>query len=555
MSSLIKESDMLTMSELNRRILRLGQQGLARQVFLARVSEELLQFTDCDALELRLADEMLQYLWHYSAAGGGFFYESEFMTQPDGSLVPCLESENFQEAVCSELFKIRYNAELNYYYSRQSILISDTYHDKHYSNGEGNTLGDETGYGSMIFISFITDDDIPGLLIIKKERCGFINPEDKLLFESLAQTLGIAIAFRRSQYALGERLKELSCLHSISKLLQESDLNMDETFEKLVSIIPESFQYPDETACNLKIREINYKTASYRESSRNLCTTIISDREIVGELTICLLDSHLDFLPEEHDLCESICLATGALYRKLLSEKERKETEEKLRQADRLATIGQLAAGIAHELNEPLSNILGYAQLASESACDKQLVEDLQKIINSSLHAREIVRKLLLFSRQMPMHKKQLNLNDIIDESLEIVGNRLNKHNIELRLVLEENLPDLTADSSQLKQVVINLLVNAEQAMPSGGRLMISTIHKEGKIELEVKDSGTGMSESVQKKIFLPFFTTKSQGEGTGLGLAVVHGIVKTHGGTIKVKSGLDQGTSIRIILPITEKY
>jgi len=140
----------------------------------------------------------------------------------------------------------------------------------------------------------------------------------------------------------------------------------------------------------------------------------------------------------------------------------------------------------------------------------------------------------------------------VISESLQIVGSRINKHSISLKLDLEENLPEITVDTSQLKQVIINLLVNAEQAMPGGGLLEIITRTGSNEhIKIKIKDNGVGMNRSTLKKIFLPFFTTKELGEGTGLGLSVVHGIVKAHGGTIKVRSIIDEGTTVILNFPI----
>ncbi len=543
---------MLTMHELNKRILQSAQQGLARLVFLKRLSEELISYTGCDALELRLADELLQYIWHYAGSGESGFRKCSFKTSADGYLIPCLENGSINEQVCEELFRERYNPELKFHYRKQSILVDDAYHDQRYIDQSGNTLGKETKYGSLIYVSFVTNQDIPGLLILKKRESSFFSRDDELLYENLAQILGIAIAFRRSQFALDERVKELTCLHSISKLLQEEDLTWAETFQKLVKLIPASFQYPELTGCRLQINRKSYKSHDFPVTSKKMSQNIFLGRERVGEITVSIQNPELDFLIEEYDLLSSIAGATGVLYRKLQSEEEKREIEERLRQADRLATIGQLAAGIAHELNEPLSNILGYAQLIEGDLPKKSSVsEDLSKIISSSLHAREIVRKLLLFARQMPINKTQVNINEIIQESLQIVSSRFAKHNIQLKLDLDGALPDIMADSSQLKQVVINLLVNAEQAMPDGGKLKISTQNLKQNIEIEIKDSGTGMSKSVQKKIFLPFFTTKESGEGTGLGLAVVDGIVKAHGGSIKVRSAIDEGTCVTLSFPI----
>jgi C4-dicarboxylate-specific signal transduction histidine kinase len=240
---------------------------------------------------------------------------------------------------------------------------------------------------------------------------------------------------------------------------------------------------------------------------------------------------------------------------------ERKEAEEdkarlqqQLIHADRLATIGQLAAGVAHELNEPLGSILGFAQLIQKCPeIPKQAEQDVQKIIKASLYTREVIKKLMVFARQMPPKKAQVNLNQVVGEGLYFLESRCTKAGIEVVRQLAADIPEITADPAQLNQVLVNLVVNAVQAMPGGGTLTIRTKASNASVMLIVEDTGIGMGEETREKAFLPFFTTKDMNEGTGLGLAVVHGIVTSHGGSIDVKSELGQGTVFEIRLPVME--
>ena len=235
------------------------------------------------------------------------------------------------------------------------------------------------------------------------------------------------------------------------------------------------------------------------------------------------------------------------------AEENRAKLEEQLRQADRLATIGQLAAGIAHELNEPLGVTLGFAQLLKKDIeLPKQAMQDVEKIERASLHARDVIKKLMVFARQAPPHMTQVNLNSIVEEGLYFLGPRCAKSDIQTKLLLAPNLPEVAADASQLHQVLVNLAVNAIQAMPDGGNLTIQTHSEEGSVTLVVKDTGIGMSKKIRRQIFLPFFTTKDINEGTGLGLAVVHGIITSHNGTIDVKSAPGRGTTFAVSLPLT---
>ena len=222
--------------------------------------------------------------------------------------------------------------------------------------------------------------------------------------------------------------------------------------------------------------------------------------------------------------------------------------------ADRLATIGQLSAGVAHELNEPIGSIMGFAQLIQKNPdVPEQAQKDIEKIMKASLHAREVIKKLMIFARQMPPQKTSLNLNQIIEEGLYFLESRCAKEGIKVVRELAKTLPEITADPAQMTQVLVNIIVNAIQAMPEGGQLTIQTKVSGKHVLLIIEDTGIGMEKKELKHIFLPFFTTKDVGKGTGLGLAVVHGIVTSHGGSIHVESKVNEGTRFTLQLPIPD--
>jgi signal transduction histidine kinase len=246
---------------------------------------------------------------------------------------------------------------------------------------------------------------------------------------------------------------------------------------------------------------------------------------------------------------------------------ELKQTQEKMVQQERLAAVGQLAAGIAHDFNNILTTILGFAELMQISPDTPAAMQsDLQKIIASSQRAAHLVRQLLDFSRKTIRQPKQFDLASFTKESVKFLERTI-PENIQTNLDLEPGDYMIEADLTQLQQVITNLAVNARDAMPTGGKLRIGlarvvcadNIHCalcnqpiEGEwVQLEVTDTGSGISADILPRIFEPFFTTKKVGEGTGLGLSQVSGIVVQHQGHIRVESQVGQGTTFTIYLPV----
>ena len=257
------------------------------------------------------------------------------------------------------------------------------------------------------------------------------------------------------------------------------------------------------------------------------------------------------FLPEERQLLQAIAGQVSLMIGIRLANERRAQLEDQLRHADRLAKVGQLTAGVAHELNEPLAAILGFAQLAAKKIdAPEQAGRYLERIIQSSLHAREIIRKMLLFSSPGVHRTSRVDLNRVLTEGLAFLEPRFAKSAIRVVTDFAPDLPPIEADSAQLTQVLVNLVLNALHAMADGGTLTLRTERGEGTVRLVVADTGTGMDAATLEQIFLPFFTTREVDQGTGLGLSVVHGIVTAHGGTIDVQSNPGRGTVCTITLP-----
>ena len=234
---------------------------------------------------------------------------------------------------------------------------------------------------------------------------------------------------------------------------------------------------------------------------------------------------------------------------------DRDELERRLVQADKLSSIGLLAAGVAHEVNTPLAVISTYAQmLAKQISGDEQKFKLLDKIAKQTFRASEIVNSLLSFSRTSPTEFVEVDLNKVIRETLTLIEHQLEKASIEVKLTLESGLPGVKANSGKLQQVFLNLFLNARDAMETGGTLAIRTWNEDGFARIEVADSGQGIPPEHLERIYDPFFTTKGSRKGTGLGLSVTYGIVREHGGAIRVESRPGAGARFHVELPLARK-
>ena len=212
---------------------------------------------------------------------------------------------------------------------------------------------------------------------------------------------------------------------------------------------------------------------------------------------------------------------------------------------------------MAHELNNPLQGIVTYSSLLLEKeTCDEPSRKNIEKIATQANRCREIIRSLLDFSRQKKPVKTLTNINALLRGCVSLVENQSQFHNISIVQNLDESLPLIVVDPSQIERVFLNLIINAAEAMNGGGTLTLTTNLgvNEKTIEIEVKDTGHGISIENMEKIFNPFFTTKEIGHGVGLGLAISYGIVKEHNGEITVESEYGKGATFTVILPVTVK-
>jgi PAS domain S-box-containing protein len=391
------------------------------------------------------------------------------------------------------------------------------------------------------------------------------------VFRDVSEKCQAETALRKQAHSLSERVKELDCLHDISRIV-ERDSSFEEMFIEIANCIPSAWQYPEITCARILINDQNFETNNFNESSWNQACDITAHGKRAGVLEVFYLKQKPEidegpFLKEERNLVNSIAEMIGKIIeRKVMGEKKR-ELETQLQQAQKMEAIGTLAGGIAHDFNNILGGIIGYAELARMKVPEgSNVIAYLDKMIKASDRAADLIKQILTLSRQHKQKQRPVQVTHIIKETLSLLRATL-PSTIEIRQDLAKDAGVVNADPTQMHQVIMNLATNAGHAMQeAGGVLEVSLANVElddlsvvkhldlnagSYLRLTVSDTGHGMTSEIMERIFDPYFTTKDMGEGTGLGLSVTHGIVKTHRGTITVYSEPRKGTTFHVYLPL----
>lgn len=350
---------------------------------------------------------------------------------------------------------------------------------------------------------------------------------------------------------LTERVKELECLYNISRIVTIHKNDIKKALELIIEEIPKGWQHPNLVCAYLKYGENELGTKPKNEKFQSVTLQIAPN--VKGELFIYYKAPSQEvisevFLREEQALLNQIGYEISSLIELDLKKKQELVIQEKLRFNDRLNVLGELTAGIAHELNTPLGNIIGYTELLQKDEKDFDKKNDLEKVLKSAMHAREIVKKLMFFSCEMPTQFKKVDLNKLIKDAIDLLKIQLSNKSIKVNMRCSEDLPKLNLDAIQFTQVIFNIVLNAIDAMENEGLLTISTNKMHKDVRLRISDNGGGIPKDAIDKLFQPFYTNKSQ-NGTGLGLSVSHGIVQAHKGRIEVDSTVGKGTQFTIIL------
>ncbi|HQO91616.1 MAG TPA: ATP-binding protein [bacterium] len=545
------------------RLLGLADKGTLISEYLQEISKIILDFSKARQLNF-IVNDIRNYYRLSSDADGEWVVTAaiQFKEIPDFITRNSTETtiEHLERAV---YFKYLKSSELMTVSG--GLFIPDTSSQFELSAGYG-TIRNKfnvrvvTDFKSILILPIRIGSETIGILSLKWAEKKDLTVEEIGLYQYIFDILGFARSHRQAKFHLGERIKELTTIFQITRLGAEKNNSIDDIMEGAVEIIPPGFLVPEFACCRIVYMNRTFKSRNFASSKHTLVEEIFVNGEKNGfvEVGYTKEKSSLDkgpFLKEERPMLKTIARELGLIAERKHFEDEKEKLQQQLLHADRLVTVGQLTAGVAHELNEPLGGILGFAQLIKKYGEINDTVEkDVDKIIKAALHAREIIRKLMLFSRQMPPDKVLFNINERIDDGLYLLENRIKKSSIILKKELQPDLPLIKIDPSQFHQVLVNLVVNAIQAMPEGGTLTIKTENLINNISLTVRDTGIGMTDEQKGKIFIPFYTTKGINEGTGLGLPVVLGIVQSHGGSISVESKPGKGSAFTVKFPVTNE-
>ena len=358
-----------------------------------------------------------------------------------------------------------------------------------------------------------------------------------------------------AEQKLKERIKELTCLYEVTSLIVNCDYDdMETALLGIVQCLQRAWQFNEDTYVLLSNSDYFIKTEEKGEDYVFLESFITVFNKPRGEIKVGYPSPKYqlkDFLEEEQQLLDNVCLKVG----NLLERKEIKEKEEHIRrqveQSDRLRILGEITAGIAHELNTPLANILGFTELLKERVSnDPQASKDLDKIITNTIFSREVVKKLMFFACEMPETREVINVVEVIEEAINMLRTTLRQNEVACEFQHSQDTIELRIDKIQLTQVVFNLIVNAIYFAPPKSVISVSLMMEKDNVILKIADQGPGIPEASKAHIFDPFFTTKPVGEGSGLGLSVVHDIVQSHQGSIAVRPNTPTGTIFTLKFP-----
>jgi len=356
------------------------------------------------------------------------------------------------------------------------------------------------------------------------------------------------------EYTLRERLKELTCMYEVTSIIVNSDFEkLELSLKSIAFCLKKALQHESEAEVLIVCYETDIAIGQPHTDYVHIKAPIKVFNEPNGSIEVRYPShkySEQEFLEEETKLLSNICLEIG----NLIERKQIKEKEELIRKQmernDRLNILGEITAGIAHELNTPLTSIIGFTELLDEQIKDELVQSDLSKIKENALYCREIVKKLMFFACEVPQQIQEILLNPVLQNVLNLLSPAFKKKDVVANLKMEDTCIGIKADEIQLTQVLFNIIMNALYYSPPKATIDIQASKGQKGIVILIQDQGPGIDDTLSDKIYEPFYTTKPVGEGSGLGLSVVHGIMSSHKGSISFYANSPSGTVFELCFP-----
>jgi two-component system NtrC family sensor kinase len=395
---------------------------------------------------------------------------------------------------------------------------------------------------STLDAPFVIEGEVRGLLRLASEQPDAFDADAQRTFFTAANQLSIAL-----ERALAQQQAERAHLASLAESLADGIILVDASL-RVTSMNPAAREFLSELTGEAVAEGVSLETEALAGVARDVLASgrPAEPRELsAGRRHLIATGATLAGSPEG-----------SAAVVVLRDVTEERLMQERLLQSEKMVSVGQLVSGVAHELNNPLTGIMGFAQLLMARELDGETKRDIETIHSEAERAAKIVQNLLSFARRRRAEKELTNVNLLLERVLELRNYDLRVKNIEAALDLDPKLPDTMLDANQIQQVFLNVIINAEQAMLADGgegTLTVQTRVHQGSIRIVFRDTGPGMTPETLRRIFDPFFTTKDTGEGTGLGLTISYGIIDQHGGKIWAESRPGHGSTFYIDLPIIQ--
>jgi PAS domain S-box-containing protein len=502
---------------------------------------------------------------------------------------------------------------------KKPLVIPDTIKDL---RSAGSRATKEAGVRALVAVPILSKSKVIGLIVVNSYSPGRVSSDVVSLISSIASQAAGAIENAKLYKQVSQKVNELSALHLVGNTLVSS-LDVTDLLGEVVTVLGKSFGYnycsilpldrkkmeltigaahgvPQRTIRNLRINAAEggitgwvartgkplYVPDVHQDSrylsgikgiKSELAVPLKRGKEIIGVLDVESKEAN-GFGDRDLRVLTTVAaqMAMAIENAKLFEKAKRaykdlKAAQANVVQAGKMAAVGQLAAGIAHELNNPIGGIMGYAQFALKKMQLIDVTEEHEEEIaqlerylgyieRESQRCKNIVQNLLNFSRTSPLGYQPTDVNHVIRESFQFLEHELTLNNIVVSKTLSKRLPLIMGNENQLQQVFLNMIMNAHKAMPHQGTLTVTTRRVKDDerckdyVEVVFSDTGCGIAQEHIDRIFEPFFTTRKIGEGTGLGLSVSYRIVKNHGGEILVNSKIDQGSTFVVRLPVNHK-